>query len=113
MHFHIYSGNDDQTIPMISMGAQGVISVFSNLSPQIMGDLCQKALSGDFEAAMALQNRYLPLMNAMFCDVNPMPVKEAMNQVGMDVGTCRMPLGDISSANQQYIRSLLIEAGLL
>ncbi len=109
----IYSGNDDQTIPMISMGAKGVISVFSNLCPQIMSSLCDMALSGNFRGAMALQNQYLALMNAMFCDVNPMPVKEAMNQVGLSVGIGRMPLGKISSANKEKIRSLLTEADML
>ncbi len=109
----IYSGNDDQTLPMIAMGAMGVISVFSNLNPKIMSNMCQLALAGDFSGAMTLQNRYLPLMNAMFCDVNPVPVKEAMNQMGISVGTCRMPLGEVSQENREKIHSLLALAEML
>lgn len=109
----IYSGNDDQTLPMIAMGAMGVISVFSNLKPKIMSNMCQLALAGDFSGAMTLQNRYLPLMNAMFCDVNPVPVKEAMNQMGLSVGTCRMPLGEVSQENRERIHSLLALAEML
>ena len=109
----IYSGNDDQTLPMIAMGAKGVISVFSNLNPQAMAKLCRLALTGDFPKAMALQNKYLPLMNAMFCDVNPVPVKEAMNLVGLHVGTCRMPLDELSAENREKIKSLLTLAEML
>ena len=108
----IYSGNDDQTIPMISMGAQGVISVFSNICPRIMSEICDNAFRDDFKGAMALQNRYLPLMNAMFCDVNPMPVKEAMNQMGLSVGLCRMPLGEISKENKNLLTHLLTKENL-
>lgn len=109
----IYSGNDDQTLPMISMGAKGVISVFSNLNPQVMSKLCNLALSGSFADAMVLQNQYLSLMNAMFCDVNPIPIKEAMNQIGLSVGNCRMPLFEISPENREYIKSLLSKANML
>ncbi len=109
----VYSGNDDQTLPMIAMGAKGVISVFSNLNPQAMAKLCRLALTGDFPKAMALQNKYLPLMNAMFCDVNPVPVKEAMNLVGLHVGTCRMPLDELSAENREKIKSLLTLAEML
>lgn len=110
---HVYSGNDDQTLPMVAMGAKGVISVFSNLNPQAMNKLTHLALTGDFPKAMVLQNKYLPLMNAMFCDVNPVPVKEAMNQIGLDVGTCRMPLGEVSKENREKIHSLLSLAEML
>ncbi len=109
----IYSGNDDQTLPMISMGAKGVISVFSNLNPQIMSKLCHFALTGNFPKAMELQNRYLALMNAMFCDVNPTPIKDAMNQIGLDVGFCRMPLGELSQENHQKIHALLVQANMV
>ena len=110
---HIYSGNDDQTIPMISMGAKGVISVFSNLCPNIMSSICQLALAGRFNDAVLLQNRFLPLINDMFCDVNPTPIKEAMNLMGIPVGCCRMPLGKLSPKNKEKIHSRLVKLGMI
>ena len=109
----MYSGNDDQTIPMISLGAKGVISVFSNPCPQIMSTICQKALAGDFNGAVRMQNQYLPLMQAMFCDVNPIPVKETMNQMGLNVGLCRKPLVETSQTNKEQIHILLTELGII
>lgn len=109
----VYSGNDDQTVAMMAMGAKGVISVISNLAPKMMADLCRKALKGDFKGAMALQNQYLPVMEQMFIDVNPIPVKEAMNCMGMEVGNCRMPLFPTSAENRATIRQALSAAKLL
>ncbi len=109
----IYSGNDDQTVAMMAMGAKGVISVFSNLHPNGMVQLCKKAVAGDFKGATALQSQYLDVMNAMFIDVNPIPVKEAMNQIGLDVGECRMPLFPASDDVKERIRSSLTRANLL
>lgn len=109
----VYSGNDDQTVAMMAMGAKGVISVISNLAPKMMAELCRKALEGDFKGAMALQNQYLPVMEQMFIDVNPIPVKEAMNCMGMEVGDCRMPLFPTSAENRASIRQALSAAKLL
>ncbi len=109
----VYSGNDDQTVAMMAMGAKGVISVFSNLAPDKMSQICQKALEGDYAGAMALQSYYLDVMNSMFIDVNPIPVKEAMNQIGLDVGECRMPLFPASNEVKEKIRSALQHVDLL
>ena len=109
----IYSGNDDQTVAMMAMGAKGVVSVFSNLAPKQMSDLCQKALNGDFVGATAMQSQYLDVMNNMFIDVNPIPVKEAMNQIGLEVGECRMPLFPASDGVKEKIHNALIKAELL
>ena len=88
----IYSGNDDQVVPIMSLGGKGVISVASNIIPSEMHRMCEFALKGDFAGARELQLKYLELINALFCDVNPIPVKEAMNLLGKDVGSCRLPL---------------------
>ena len=109
----VYSGNDDQTVAMMAMGAKGVISVAANLIPGEMHALCKKALQGDFAGAMALQNKYLDFMNSMFVDVNPIPVKEALNLLGMNVGECRLPLYKTSEANRQAIAEQMRRIGLL
>lgn len=88
----IYSGNDDQTVPIMSLGGIGVISVMSNLLPNVMHEMCAAYLSGNTDKATALQLKYIGLMNALFSDVNPIPIKAAMNLMGMDVGPCRLPL---------------------
>ena len=107
----VYSGNDDQTIPMLSLGGIGVISVLSNIVPKVMHDICELYFKGDIKSARDLQIKYTGLMNAMFCDVNPIPVKEAMNILGLDVGPCRMPLYPTSEANKQLIKQKLNECG--
>ena len=109
----IYSGNDDQTIPIISLGGKGVISVFSNIAPKIMSDITAKALAGDYASAVALQNKYLDVMNTMFIDVNPIPVKEAMNIMGFDVGECRLPLCNTTEENVAKIRASLESVSLI
>ncbi len=88
----IYSGNDDQVVPIMSLGGKGVISVAAHLIPKEMHDMAEFALKGDFKKAAELQLKYLRLMKALFCDVNPIPVKEAMNIMGKNVGECRLPL---------------------
>ncbi len=108
---YIYSGNDDQTVPIMSLGGLGVISVISNLLPKEMHDLCASYLNGDVKKAMEMQVKYTGLMNALFCDVNPVPVKTAMNLVGMDVGPFRMPLYDMSEQNIALLKAKLIECG--
>lgn len=90
--FTIYSGNDDQITAIMSLGGKGVISVLSNVAPQVAHDIAAAALAGDFEQSRKLQIEYLELCNALFMDVNPIPVKQAMNMMGFDAGPLRMPL---------------------
>ena len=109
----IYSGNDDQTVPIMSLGGIGVISVLSNLCPDIMHELCAAYLSGDTAKATQMQIKYTGLMNALFCDVNPIPVKEAMNMMGMDVGPCRLPLYPMSDSSKALLEAKLRECGCM
>lgn len=109
----LYSGNDDQILPIMSLGGKGVISVLSHVVPNVAHNIVSKFLSGDFEAAKNLQLQYLDLCNALFCDVNPIPVKEALNMMGWDVGRCRMPLGQMSEAQKSYLYSVLKKHNLV
>lgn len=109
----IYSGNDDQVVPIMSLGGKGVISVASNIIPTEMHQMCEFALKGDFAGARELQLKYLELINALFCDVNPIPVKEAMNLMGKEVGPCRLPLVSPDEPKLEVIRGALRKAGLL
>ena len=105
--FAIYSGNDDQITPIMSLGGKGVISVLSNILPQVAHDIAQTALDGDFKKSAELQLKYLELCNAMFMDVNPIPVKAAMRMMGIDVGPLRLPLCDMTPANTEKLKSVL------
>lgn len=105
--FSIYSGNDDQITPIMSLGGKGVISVLSNILPQVAHDIAQTALDGDFKKSAELQLKYLELCNAMFMDVNPIPVKVAMRMIGIDVGPLRLPLCDMTPANTEKLKSVL------
>lgn len=107
--FCIYSGNDDITIAIMSMGGAGAVSVWANLMPQKVREMTHAYLDGRTEEARRLQLEHLKLVNAMFCETNPVPVKELMNMAGMDVGGCRLPLGGISSANRRVLASLAEE----
>ncbi len=107
----IYSGNDDQIVPIMSLGGIGVISVLSNVLPKETHDICDKMLKGDLDTAKSLQIKYSGLIEALFCDVNPTPVKEAMNMLGLDVGPCRLPLYPMSEKNRDFLKSKLIECG--
>lgn len=98
-HFHIWSGNDELTVPFLSLGGKGVISVASNIAPAEMQTMTLAALDGDFDTAAALQCELLPLTDLLFCEVNPIPVKYAMKKIGYDCGPCRLPLTAPSSAN--------------
>lgn len=109
----IYSGNDDQTVPIMSLGGIGVISVLSNFLPKEMHELCEAYLSGNTEKARQMQIKYTGLMNSMFCDVNPIPVKEAMNLLGMNAGPCRLPLYPINQNNHALILDKLKECGCM
>ena len=107
----VYSGNDDQTVPIMSLGGLGVISVLSNFAPKVMHDMCMAYLNGDTNKAKEMQLKYTGLMNALFCDVNPIPVKEAMNMLGLNAGPCRLPLYPMSDSLKELLRSKLIECG--
>lgn len=107
----IYSGNDDQTVPIMSLGGIGVISVLSNFMPREMHDMCAKYLSGDTKTACDMQVKFTGLINALFADVNPIPVKEAMNILGMNVGPCRLPLYPTNDTVKAELRRTLKENG--
>ncbi len=108
----IYSGNDDQIVPVMSLGGIGVISVLSNICPKETHDLCESYLSGDTQKAAELQIKYTGLIDALFCDVNPIPVKTAMNLAGMDVGPLRLPLYLMNQTNLNYLKEKLTECGI-
>lgn len=103
--FPIWSGNDDQIVPVMALGGQGVISVLSNICPEETSGMCDAALDGDFDTAAALQCQMQPLIELLFCEVNPIPVKAAMRRIGYDCGNCRLPLCDISSENLTKIEN--------
>lgn len=108
-----YSGNDDQITSFMSLGAKGVISVLSNVCPQETHDIAQAALDGDFKKSAQLQLKYLELCNKLFSDVNPIPVKAAMNMIGWNVGECRMPLYKMSEEKEKALRECLVRYGLV
>lgn len=112
LDFAIYSGNDDEVVPICSLGGKGVISVASHVIPKVMHDMVRSYLDGDCKKALELQNKYLPLCNSLFIDVNPIPVKEAMNLMGMEVGGYRKPLTPMSEAHRNVLREELIKAGI-
>lgn len=105
--FSIWSGNDDMTVPIIALGGKGVISVLSNIYPYEMRLMCEAALAGDFDTATDIQHKLQPLSDLMFCEVNPIPVKAAMNQIGFDCGPCRLPLCAPTQQTTEAIKRLL------
>ena len=105
--FAVWSGNDDLTVPILSLGGKGVISVLSNVCPIEMRAMAEAALDGDFDTAAALQIDLEPLNEALFSEVNPIPVKAAMNLIGYDCGGCRLPLTELSHTKLQSLRELL------
>ena len=109
----IYSGNDDQIVPILSLGGKGVISVLSNVAPRQTHDICRLWFEGKTQESLELQLKLLSLVHALFCEVNPIPVKEAMNQLGFPAGPCRLPLVPVSEAHRQLIHDELQAAGLL
>ena len=110
---NIYSGNDDQVVPLLSLGGKGVISVVSNVKPELVHNCCKAWFEGDTARACALQLEMLPLCEALFCEVNPIPVKAAMNLMGMEAGPLRLPLCDISEKNLAVLRASLERMDLL
>lgn len=111
--FYIWSGNDDETVPICALGGVGVISVVANIAPAVMHRLVQLCLLNDFEAAGSLQLELKELCDAMFCDVNPIPVKTALNLMGWNAGMLRLPLYEPSDANLKHIRNTLAKYDLL
>ncbi len=109
----IYSGNDDQIVPILSVGGKGVISVLSNILPQQTHDIVGNYLTGDIKGSLKLQLDLLPLANSLFTEVNPIPVKEALNLMGYDVGECRMPLAPIGEKNLEILKTEMTKIGLL
>jgi len=109
----VYSGNDDIIVPMMSLGAKGVISVLSHVIPKETHMMAQYCLENNFAEASKLQLEYMDLINSLFIEVNPIPVKEAMNMIGVEVGGCRMPLCEMSDAHKEALRSALTKHGLI
>lgn len=108
----LYSGNDDQIVPIVALGGKGVISVLSHVAPRDTHDMVEKMLSGDVEGSRELQLKYIPLINALFSEVNPIPVKAAMNMMGYHVGSLRMPLTEMEDANKEVLRQAMADAGI-
>lgn len=110
---NIYSGNDDQVVPLLSLGGKGVISVVSNVKPELVHNCCKAWFDGDTAKARELQLEMLPLCDALFCEVNPIPVKYAMNVLGWKAGECRLPLVEPSDAHKEQIEQALQAADLI
>ena len=108
----IYSGNDDMIVPCLSIGGIGVISVVANIIPQDVHDMCELYFEGKTKEAAAMQLRMMDLVEKMFIEVNPIPVKNAMNMMGFDVGDLKLPLVDLEEANAEKVRKSLLDYGL-
>ena len=108
----LYSGNDDQVLPILSLGGLGVISVLSNVAPKETHDMVMKFLEGDTKGAAKIQIDAIPLINALFCEVNPIPVKTALNLMGMNVGPLRMPLCEMEEANKETLIKAMKNFGI-
>ena len=110
--FTIYSGNDDQIVPILSLGGKGVISVLSNVAPRQTHDIVAKYLEGDVKTSCRLQLEAIDLIKSLFCEVNPIPVKAALNLMGMEAGPLRLPLTEIDGANEERLKNSLINYGI-
>lgn len=109
---YIWSGNDDNTIPMMAMGAKGVISVASNIVPQAVTDICELCLKNNFDAACEIYYKYADLFAKLFIEVNPIPIKTAMNLAGMNVGNLRLPLVDMAPENLIKLKKAMTDVGI-
>lgn len=109
----IYSGNDDQIVPVLSLGGIGVISVLSNVAPAQTHEICQKFFDKDAQGSCKCQLRALELCNALFCEVNPIPVKKALNLMGIEAGTLRLPLTEMEEANAERLKKAMQAYGIL
>lgn len=103
--FPIWSGNDDQIVPVMSLGGKGVISVLSNIAPEQTSTMCMHALNGNYSEAAKMQCAFLPLIDYLFCEVNPIPVKALLNELGYDCGDCRLPLDGLSQENIKVMKA--------
>ena len=108
----VYSGNDDQIVPITALGGKGVISVLSHVAPQDTHDIVAKMMAGDVKGSSELQLKYIPVIHALFSEVNPIPVKAAMNMLGYNVGSLRMPLTEMEDENKAILRQAMIDAGI-
>ena len=111
--FDIYSGNDDQILPVLSLGGKGVISVLSNVAPKETHDMVAKFMEGDVQGAIKLQLDAIELISALFCEVNPIPVKTALNLMGYEVGACKLPLCDMEPKNLETLKTAMKNYGLI
>lgn len=109
----LYSGNDDQIVPILSLGGKGVISVLSNVAPRQTHEICAKFFEGDTKGSLAEQLRAIPLCDGLFCEVNPIPVKKALNLLGKEVGPLRMPLTEMEDANAAKLEQAMKDYGIL
>jgi 4-hydroxy-tetrahydrodipicolinate synthase len=109
----LYSGDDDQIVPLMSIGGLGVISVLSNIAPKQTHEICQKCLDGDFAAARELQFKAFPLVKALFSEVNPIPVKSALKMIGFEAGPLRLPLTEMEPENQAKLKEEMKKYGLI
>lgn len=109
----LYSGNDDQIVPLLAMGGKGVISVLSNVAPKQTHDMCYNYFNGNVKEATEMQLKAVPLINELFCEVNPIPVKAAMNLMGKEVGPLRLPLTEMEPANKERLAKAMKEYGIL
>lgn len=112
-HVDLYSGNDDQIVPLLSLGGKGVISVLSNVAPKQTHEICAAYLKGDCKRSCELQLKAIPLIQALFCEVNPIPVKAAMNLMGKEVGPLRLPLTEMEPQNQKRLEKAMREYGIV
>ncbi len=112
-NLNVYSGNDDQIVPVLSLGGIGVISVLSNVCPKECHDIVKNYLSGDTSEATELQIKYINLINALFSDVNPVPVKAALNLMNFSCGECRMPLGTLNESLKENLKNIMLELGII
>lgn len=108
----IYSGNDDQIVPILSLGGKGVISVLSNVAPKYTHDIVAKFMEGKVEESRDMQLKALPLVHALFCEVNPIPVKTALNLMGKEVGPLRMPMTEMEEAHQEVLKKVMEDFGI-
>lgn len=109
----VYSGNDDQIVPVLSLGGKGVISVLSNILPKETHDMVARYLEGDVAKSCEMQLKYFDLVKALFCEVNPIPVKKALNLMGMEVGSLRLPLTEMEDANAKRLEEEMRKAGVI
>ena len=109
----IYSGSDDQIVPILSLGGKGVISVLSNVAPRQTHEICEKFFRGDVQGSCKMQLEALDLIEALFCEVNPIPVKKAMSLMGFESGTLRLPLTEMESAHVEVLKKAMKEYGVL